>query len=137
MEIRLITVRDDFERAFKILKPKEYHLSFYEFNIRHELKTNYSSHQLIGAFNQDQCIGFISFELNPNHVIGKILHIKEIKTLPNETYSAKEIKNQLLDFIQQIAIDEKCDLVKMQYDHNEKLDNTVFDRIETYLKSLL
>jgi len=134
MDIRLITVKEDFEKAFGILNSKDYHLSFYEFSLRHEIKRG---HRLIGAFNNDECLGVLSYEINPNHVLGKILHIKEIKTNKNLKVKPNIIHSELLDFIEKIALEEKCDLVKMQYQHREQLNKSIFDRFENYLKSLL
>lgn len=134
MDIRLITVKEDFEKAFGILNSKDYHLSYYEFSLRHEIKRG---HQLIGAFQQDECLGVLSYEINPNHVLGKILHIKEIKTNKSLKVKPNTIHSVLLDFIEKIAIEEKCDLVKMQYQHREQLNKSIFDRVESYLKSLL
>lgn len=137
MEIKLITVREDFEKIFGALYAKNSHLSFYEFSIRHELHLKHGNHYLIGLFVDQECHGALSYEINPNHVLGKILHIKEIKTLNKSPIKIETIRSKLLDFIERIAVEEKCDLVKMQYQHNEKLTNNIFDRFENYLKSLI
>ncbi len=137
MDIRLITVKEDFERIFSAFYANKSHLSFYEFNLRHEFTQKQNLHNLIGLFEGDQCYGILSYEINPNHVLGKILHIKEIRTIANHGLKAEGIRGQLLDFIEAVAIDEKCDLVKMQYEHKEKLTNSIFDRFENYLRGLI
>lgn len=137
MEIRLISVKEDFEKAFGVLYAKNYHLSFYEFSLRHDYHSKHATHRLIGAFHRDECLGALSYEINPNHVLGKILHIKEIKTQNKSAFKPENIRSELLDFIERIALDEKCDLVKMQYQHSEKHNESIFDRFENYLRSIL
>lgn len=137
MEIRLITVKEDFEKIFGVLYAKNYHLSFYEFSLRHDLHSKHATHKLVGAFNGEECIGALSYEINPNHVLGKILHIKEVKTIVKSNPKPENIRSQLLDFIERIALDEKCDLVKMQYQNSENHNVSIFDRFENYLRSKL
>lgn len=137
MEIRLISVKEDFEKAFGALYAKKYHLSFYEFSLRHDYHSKHATHRLIGAFFSDECLGTLSYEINPNHVLGKILHIKEIKTQNKSSVKPEKIRTALLDFIERIAIDEKCDLVKMQYQHSENHNASIFDRFENYLRSII
>ena len=40
MDIRLITVKEDFEAAYGILNQREYPLSFYEYTLKHDLYNN-------------------------------------------------------------------------------------------------
>lgn len=135
MDIRLISVKEDFEKAYGALYAKNYHLSFYEFNLRHDHQSKHATHKLVGAFKNDDCLGTISYEINPNHVLGKILHIKEVKTNNKSSIKAELIRSQLLDFIEKIANDEKCDLIKMQYQHREEYSPGIFDRFENYLRT--
>ncbi len=136
MEIRLISVKEDYEKAFGMINQSDYHLSYYEFSLRHG-HSNHSEHKLVGAFLDGECLGILSYSINPNHVLGKVLHIKEVKTDPKNPKAANTVRNSLLSFIETIALEERCDLVKLQYQHKEKLTRSIFDRFENYLKSLL
>ena len=40
MDIRLITVKEDFEKVYGILNQREYPLSFYEYTLKHDLYQN-------------------------------------------------------------------------------------------------
>ncbi|MBC7428234.1 MAG: hypothetical protein H7336_06455 [Bacteriovorax sp.] len=131
MDIRLITVKEDFEKAYSILNQREYPLSFYEYALKHD---SYRSHQLlklIGVFADDECVGTISYKITLCPYLGQILEIKEMHQ--------KNIRGHkvMMDFIDEIAHDEKCNAIKICKNNAERLNHSVFDRMENFLKGLL
>ena len=132
MDIRLITVKEDFEKAYNILNQKEYPLSFYEYSLKHE---NYTSNdiglKLIGVFHDDICIGTLSYKLTPCPYLGKILEIKEIHQRNIKSYKA------MIDFLDTLAADEKCLAIKICKNSADRLAENVFDRFENFLKRLI
>ena len=140
MEIRLVTSTEEFEKVFSQFFCHNSHLSFYEFTLRHELSFNQKhNHHLIVASlpNVESYLGVLSYTIDPRHVLGKILSIKEIHTSKHAAYSASHIRSELLNFIEKIAIENNCDLVKMQYKNFERNNFSIFDKVESFLKNLL
>jgi hypothetical protein len=130
MDIRLITVKEDFEQAYGILNQREYPLSFYEYMLKHDFFTNKNLLKLVGAFSDDECIGTISYKITPCPHIGKILEIKEMHQKNIKGYKS------LMDFIDEIARDEGCLSIKICKNKAERLNHSVFDRFENFLKSI-
>ncbi len=132
MEIRLITVKEDFEKAYNILNQKEYPLSFYEYTLKHENYTSQSiGPKLVGAFQDDLCIGTISYKINPCPYLGKILEVKEIYQLNILGHKV------LLDFLDTLALDEDCQAIKICKNNAERMDQNLFDRLENFLKKII
>ena len=131
MDIRLISVKEDFELAYGILNQREYPLSFYEYTLKHDLYQNKKKLKLIGAFKDDCCLGTIGFKISHCRDLGKILEIMEIHHMNLSAYS------HLMDFINDVASDEHCDNIKIQKNKPERLNHSIFDRIEIYLKSVI
>lgn len=132
MDIRLITVKEDFEKAYNILNQKEYPLSFYEYSLKHE---NYHAQnpgpKLLGVFQDDICLGTISYKLTPCPYLGKILEIKEIYQTTIGSYKV------MMDFLDTLAADEKCQAIKICKNKAERMDGSIFDRMENFLKNLI
>jgi hypothetical protein len=131
MDIRLITVKEDFEKAYGILNQREYPLSFYEYTLKHDLYRNKSKLKLVGIFKNDNCIGTISYKITQCPCLGKVLEIKEIHY---QNISAHIV---LMNFIDDIARDESCYSIKICKNEPTRLNNSVFDRFETFLKGLI
>lgn len=131
MDIRLITVKEDFEKAYGILNQREYPLSFYEYALKHDSFTNQRLLKLIGVFSHDECIGTISYKITPCPHLGRILEIKEMHQKNIGGYKA------MMDFIDEIAHDESCHAIKICKNKAERLSHSVFDRFESFLKGLL
>ncbi len=131
MDIRLITVKEDFEKAFRILDQREYPLSFYEYTLKHDSYTNPQRLKLIGVFAEDECMGTISYKITPCPHLGKILEVKEMHQKNIKGYKV------LMDFLDEIARDEGCLSIKICKNKAERLNLNVFDRFETFLKGLL
>lgn len=130
MDIRLITVKEDFEKAYNILNQKEYPLSFYEYSLKHENYHNLGQ-KLMGVFQDDACLGTISYRLTPCPYLGKILEIKEIYQTNIRSYKV------MMDFLDTLAADENCQAIKICKNKAERMDNNVFDRLENFLKKLI
>jgi hypothetical protein len=131
MDIRLITVKDDFEKAYRILNQREYPLSFYEYTLKHDSYMNKELLKLIGVFQDDDCLGTISYKITPCPHLGKILEIKEIHHKQMRSYKA------MMDFIDEIAKEENCFTIKICKNKAERLNHSIFDRVENFLKSLI
>lgn len=131
MDIRLITVKEDFEKAFRILDQREYPLSFYEYTLKHDSFTNRDQLKLVGVFLDDDCMGTISYKITPCPHLGRILEIKEMHQKNIKGYKA------LMDFIDEIAKDEGCLSIKICKNKAERLNRNVFDRFENFLKGLI
>lgn len=131
MDIRLITVKEDFEKAYSILNQREYPLSFYEYTLKHDSYTNNQLLKLIGVFQDDECVGTISYKITPCPHLGRILEIKEMHQKSIKGYKI------MMDFIDEIARDEKCHAIKICKNKAERLNNNIFDRFENFLKSLI
>lgn len=131
MDIRLITVKDDFEKAYRILNQREYPLSFYEYTLKHDSFNNKQLLKLVGFFQDDECLGTVSYKISPCPHLGRILEIKEIHQHSIKTYKA------LMDFIDDIARDENCYTIKICKNKADRLNHSIFDRVETFLKNLL
>ncbi|MBC7712285.1 MAG: hypothetical protein H7177_03040 [Rhizobacter sp.] len=131
MDIRLITVKEDFEKAYSILNQREYPLSFYEYALKHDSYRNHQLLKLIGLFADDECVGTISYKITPCPHLGQILEIKEMHQLNIKGYKA------MMDFIDEIARDEHCNAIKICKNKAERLNHSVFDRMENFLKGLL
>lgn len=132
MDIRLITVKEDFEKAYNILNQKEYPLSFYEYALKHE---NWSHQEpglrLIGVFEHGECIGTISYKISSCPYLEKILEIKEIYQKSFGGHKA------MMDFLDTIAADENCRAIKICKNQAERLNQSIFDKMENFLKSLI
>jgi hypothetical protein len=131
MDIRLITVKEDFEKAYNILNQREYPLSFYEYTLKHDLYTNKDQLKLVGVFNEEICIGSISYKVVQCLNLGRILEIKELY------YSNIGAYKKLLDFLDEIAKDEECNTIKINKNKTERLNISIFDKFENYLKNLI
>ncbi len=131
MEIRLITVREDFEKAYNILSQNDYPLSFYEYTLKHDLFSDGARLKLVGLFDANECIGTISYKIVECEHLGRILEIKEIHK--------KSIKahKRLLEFLDDIASEESCTTIKINKNKAERLSNNIFDRFENFLKNLV
>jgi hypothetical protein len=130
MNIRLITVKEDFEKAYGILDQREYPLSFYEYTLKHDSFTNRNLLKLVGIFSDDECLGTISYKISPCAHLGKILEIKEMHQKNIKGYKA------LMDFIDDIAKEEGCLSIKICKNKAERLNHSIFDRFENFLKSI-
>jgi hypothetical protein len=132
MDIRLITVKEDFEKAYNILNQKEYPLSFYEYSLKHEnYLSNSEGPKLIGVFQDDACLGTISYKLTPCPYMGKILEVKEIYQTNIKGYKV------LMDFLDRLASDESCQAIKICKNQAERMDQNIFDKLENFLKRIL
>ena len=131
MNIRLISVKEDFEAAYGILNQREYPLSFYEYTLKHDLIHNAKKLKLLGVFNNEECLGTISYLLSICPDLGRILEIKEIHNKNIIGYKT------MMNFIDEIAYDEECHAIKICKNLPERLSNSVFDKIENFLKGLL
>ena len=131
MEIRLITVKEDFEKAFNILNQKDYPLSFYEYILKHDQIKKSTALKLIGVFENDKCIGTLSYIVTETNDLGRILDIKEIFQTNINAHKS------LLEFIDVLAKDEKCRIIKISKKKVEKLHNNIFDRFEDYIKNII
>ncbi|MDO9182269.1 MAG: hypothetical protein Q7U04_07660 [Bacteriovorax sp.] len=132
MDIRLITVKEDFEKAYNILNQKEYPLSFYEYALKHEnFQGQNFGPKLIGVFQDDFCLGTISYILTPCPYLGKILEVKEIYQTNFKGYKV------LMDFLDKLASDENCQAIKICKNQASPMSQNVFDRIENFLKRII
>ena len=131
MDIRLITVMEDFEKAYNILNQKEYPLSFYEYSLKHE---NYQPQsigpKLIGVFQDDSCIGTISYQLTPCPDLGKILEVREIYQTNIKSYKL------MMEFLDTLAMEENCQAIKICKNKAERMNIGVLNRLENFLKKL-
>lgn len=134
MDVRLITAREDFEAAFSLLDHDKYPLSFYEYALKHDSYQKNECLKLIGAFvgsNFEQnCLATISYRVKSCPQIGKILEIKEIYQKNQLAYES------LINFLEEVANDEKCLLIKIDKNNPERLAHSSLDRLENFLKSL-
>lgn len=130
MEIRLITVRDDFEKAFKLLDHQAYPLSFYEYFLKHDLYSQNDALKLIGLFDENECIGTISYRIKKCQYLGRILEINEIHHKGIKAYK------KLMDFLDVIASEESCNSIKICKNKAERMNYSIFDRMENYFKNL-
>jgi hypothetical protein len=131
MDIRLITVREDFEKAYRMLNQKEYPLSFYEFVLKHDQFTSDTSRKLIGAFEEDLCRGFLSYEVTYCPYLERVLNIKEMHHENIKSYKV------LMDFIDTIAHEENCRAIKISKKKIERLNLNIFDKFENILKAIV
>lgn len=132
MDIRLITVKEDFEKAYNILNQKEYPLSFYEYTLKHEnfLSKNKGS-KLIGLFQDDACLGTVSYKLASCPYLGKILEITEIYQTNIQGHKI------LMDFLDKLALEESCQAIKIQKNQAEPMNQNIFDKLENFLKRMI
>lgn len=131
MDIRLITVKEDFEKAYNILNQREYPLSFYEYSLKHETHGYSKGYKLIGVFEDEECLGTISYHVAQCPNLGKILEVKEIYQTSIRGYKA------LMDHLDILAKEEECHAIKICKNTAERLNNNLFDRIENFLKNLV
>lgn len=131
MDIRLITVKEDFEKAYNILSQGEYPLSFYEYSLKHESHGYSNGHKLIGVFENEQCLGTISYVVGSCSHLGKILEVKEIYQTNIRGYKA------LMDYLDKLAKEEDCHAIKICRNSPERLNKNIFDRVENFLKNLI
>jgi hypothetical protein len=129
MEIRLITVMEDFEKAYNILNPKEYPLSFYEYSLKHEnYFSNNAAPKLIGVFENGECIATISYVLTPCPYLGRILEVKEIYQTSIKGHKA------IFSFLDDLALEEDCQSIKICKNTPSGINLNIFDKFENYLK---
>lgn len=131
MEIRLITVKDDFEKAFNLLNQREYPLSFYEYALKHDHFQNDDRLKLIGVFSDDECLGTISYKTTPCPHLGLILEVKEQHLKSIKGYKV------MMDFLDELAREENCHAIKICKNQAQRLDHSIFDRVENFLKKLI
>lgn len=130
MDVRLITVKEDFEKAYGILDQREYPLSFYEYTLKHDSYTNKNLLKLVGVFSDDECVGTISYKITLCPHLGRILEIKEMHQRNIKGYKS------LMDFIDEVALEEGCFSIKICKNKAERLNHSIFDRLENFLKSI-
>jgi hypothetical protein len=131
MEIRLITHKEDFEKAYNLIDQSEYPLSFYEFTLKHEQYHDKKSVKLIGVFQDSECLGTISYAITPCPHLGRILEIKETHQSNIKGYKA------LMDFLDTLAKDEGCHAIKINKNKIDRMSVNIFDKIENYLKRII
>lgn len=131
MDIRLITVKEDFEKAYNILNQKEYPLSFYEYSLKHENYQYNEGPKLLGVFEDDNCIGTISYKVAKCPYLGKILEIKEIYQTNIKSYKV------MMDFLDKLALEENCLAIKICKNQAERLNQSIFDKVENFLKQMI
>lgn len=123
---------EDFEKAYNILNQKEYPLSFYEYSLKHETwNGNNTGPKLIGVFQDDECIGSISYKITPCPYLGKILEIREIYHTNIKSYKI------MMDFLDRLASDEDAQAIKICKNKAERMEKSIFDRMENFLKKLI
>ncbi len=131
MDIRLITVKEDFEKAYNILNQREYPLSFYEYSLKHDNHYSHQGPKLIGVFDNDNCVGTISYKVSKCSHLEKVLEIKEIYQTNIKSYKI------MMDFIDALAHDEGCQAIKICKNEAERLNQNIFDRVENFLKKII
>lgn len=131
MDIRLITVKDDFEKAFNILNLREYPLSFYEYVLKHDQFHEHSALKLIGVFEEENCIATLSYSVEKCPHLDRILAIKEIYQTGIKGHK------KLMDFVDILAKEENCRVIKISKKKVERLNLSVFDRFEDFLKNII
>jgi hypothetical protein len=131
MDIRLITVKEDFEKAFNILNHREYPLSYYEYVLKHDQFHKNSSLKLIGVFEKEQCIGTLSYLVDQCPHLDRVLHIKEIYQTGIKGHK------KLMEFIDILAKEENCRVIKISKKKVERLQNSFLDRFEGILKNII
>jgi hypothetical protein len=131
MDIRLVTVREDFEKAYNILNQKDYPLSFYEFVLKHDRFSDKNSLKLVGIFLNDECVGHLSYEVTACPYLERVLTVKEINQTNIKSYK------MLMDFIDVLAKDENCRAIKISKKKIDRLNFSVFDKFENILKRFL
>lgn len=112
-----------FELAYKLIADSQYPLGFYEYALIHE-----NQFLLIGLFNNDDLVCTASLELDRSL---KIIYVNEIHS------SQPKFISRMSDFLYKLAEDEHFELVQFrsEFPHETKLN--VFDKFETYLRSLI
>ena len=131
MDIRLITVKEDFEKAYNILNQKEYPLSFYEYSLKHDNLQEKNGFKLIGVFQDESCIGTLSYSITPCPYMNKILEVKEIYLTNIKGHKV------LIDFLDRLASEEDCQAIKICKNQAERMSQNIFDRFENFLKNLI
>ncbi len=129
MDIRLISVKEDFEKAYKIID-YNYPLSFYEFVLKHDRFSESYSPKLVGVFEDEKCLGHISYLVTHCPHLERILEIKEIHETSIRGHKA------LMDFIDTLAKEENCRAIKISKKKIERLNFTIFDKFENFLKAI-
>jgi hypothetical protein len=130
MEIRLITTQEDFEKVYKTLNQYDYPLSFYEFQLKHSDVYKKESNKLIGAFQNNHCLGHLSYKILFAKNNDNILEINELFYQDVKAYKI------LMNFTDLIAQEEKCCAIKISNKKIDKLKAGLFDRFENILKSI-
>ena len=87
--------------------------------------------KLIGVFIDDECVGTISYKITQCPHLGQILEIKEMHQKNIKAYKI------MMDFIDEIAQDEHCHAIKISKNKADRLNHSVFDRVENFLKGLI
>ena len=131
MDIRLITVKEDFEKAYNILNQKEYPLSFYEYSLKHDNLQEKNGFKLIGVFQDENCLGTLSYSITPCPYMNKILEVKEIYLTNIKVHKV------LIDFLDRLASEEDCQAIKICKNQAERMSQNIFDRFENFLKNLI
>jgi hypothetical protein len=131
MEIRLITHKEDFEKAYNLLNQNDYPLSFYEYTLKHEQHHDEQSSKLIGVFQDSECLGTISYTITPCPHLGRILEVKETHQSNIKGYKA------LMDFLDTLAEEESCHAIKINKNKIDRMSVNIFDKIENYLKRIV
>ncbi len=131
MEIRLITVKEDFEKAYQLIKNINFDMNFYEFVLRFDQPVHSDHLKLIGLFDEEECIGVLSYQITKCEVLNRILEIKELYHTNIKAYRG------LMDFIDVIAREESCKTIKICKNKPERLNLNLFDRMENFLSNLL
>jgi hypothetical protein len=131
MDIRLITVKEDFEKAFNILNHREYPLSFYEYVLKHDQFQKHLALKLIGVFENGNCLGTLSYQVEQCPQLDRILEIKEINRTGIRGHK------QLMEFIDILAKDEECRVIKISNKKVSRLNDSIFDKFEGFLKNII
>ena len=131
MEIRLVTVKEDFEKAYNLINQSTYPLSFYEFVLKHDRFSDDTSLKLIGVFQNEECLGHLSYRVEKCTYLERVLVIKEIHQTNIKSYKV------MMDFIDILAKEENCRAIKISKEKIERLNAGFFDKFENILKNLI
>ncbi len=111
LSIRKVTSEIELERVYPILKELRTDLTLREYFSIYEEAKKANQYQIVCAFEESICVGFMGFRVLHDYVHGKHLYIDDL--VITENHRSKGIGSQLLSFAENAAKEIGCNNLRL------------------------
>ena len=127
MNVRLITTKEDLELAYQFMKQFNKKLAYYDFLVKFDFN-NHDKHFIIGAFQNEQCLGVLTYRIEHLDKENKILEILDSK------YSDIRSYKLLFKFIDNVASEDHFSAIKIKKPDPDLRSKKVINKLNHILR---